>query len=199
MVITDIVGEDENHPVYKELARTNGIRHYNFLDSIISTSLTIRHYAVTEGLIKSLNYHAIACLHKGAGEYRNVQVIVGNYTPPSHSQVPGRMNELVATANEVWEESDPIALASFVIWGINHIHPFVNGNGRTARAMGYFILCMKLELKLGIHLPELIRTEYRSQYIDSLKEIDRMPSGRIDVTPLADLIKRVIIEAINTN
>ena len=42
----------ENHPVYKELEKTNGIRHYNFLDSIISTALHVQHYAITEVLIK---------------------------------------------------------------------------------------------------------------------------------------------------
>ena len=198
MYIHDIVGENESHPVYRELERTNVIRQYNFLDSIISTSLNIKHYSISEELIASLNFHAIACLHKGAGMYREIPVSVGEFNPPQFEEIPRLMNELVSFTNDAWKETHPIALASYVMWGINHIHPFVNGNGRTARAMFYYVFCLKLKAKLGIQLPELIRTQHRAAYVKALQEVDETIEDTLDISPLANLMERIIIEAIRT-
>ncbi len=197
MNIFDLVGGREDDSVYQELERTNGIRHYNFLDSIISASLAISNHEVSETLIKAINFHAIACLHDSAGDYRNVSVTVGSYNPPSYDRVPVLMEEFVATANYVWTDADPVALSSYVMWAINHIHPFVNGNSRTSRAMFFYVLCMKLSTKLEIHLPELIRTRFRSDYINALKAVDDSLAQSLDITPLADLMNRIIIEAIS--
>jgi len=82
MDVFDLVGQTGQHPVYKELERTNGIRHYGLLQSIISALLTIKYRKIFHEIIKSINYHAIACLHRGAGEYRNIAVTVNRYTPP---------------------------------------------------------------------------------------------------------------------
>ncbi|MBV9180292.1 MAG: Fic family protein [Acidobacteria bacterium] len=49
-------------------------------------------------------------------------------------------------------------LAAYVMWRLNWIHPFVNGNGRTTRAVSYYVLCAKLEVYIpGVTtVPELI-------------------------------------------
>ena len=61
------------------------------------------------------------------------------------------------------------------LWRITHIHPFVNGNGRTARAVCYFILCVKAGIWLpgNTILPEQLRREpIRTEYVAALREAD---------------------------
>ncbi len=188
MFVFELVGRTEDDPIYRELERTNGIRHYSFLDSIISTSLALGYHSLSEELICAVNFHAIACLHKGPGQYRNVQMDVGEFNPIHYTAVPAEMKKFIIEVNDYWVLTDGVALASYVMWRINHIHPFVNGNGRTARAMCFYVLCMKIGIKLGIHLPELIRTEFREEYIAALKKVD----DTLNIFPLASLLEKII-------
>ncbi|HET9282483.1 MAG TPA: Fic family protein [Candidatus Angelobacter sp.] len=41
-----------------------------------------------------------------------------------------------------------IHLAAYVIWRLNWIHPFADGNGRTSRALSYLVLCTRLGERL---------------------------------------------------
>ena len=68
----------EDHPVYQGLQVENGGRQYGFLLSAVSASLAIGKPFLSQTLIKALNFHAIACLHTNAGEYRPCQVVVGD-------------------------------------------------------------------------------------------------------------------------
>jgi hypothetical protein len=46
--------------------------------------------------------------------------------------------------NENWKKS-AVHLAAYVLWKMNWIHPFADGNGRTARAVSYVVLSIKLD------------------------------------------------------
>lgn len=61
--------------------------------------------------------------------------------PPMHIRVPSLMDDMVNRVNRWWTEFTPISLAAHVLWRINWINPFVNGNGRTGRAASYFAIC----------------------------------------------------------
>ena len=61
-------------------------------------------------------------------------VTVGDYHPPEHYRVQALMDDFVNNVNRSWENADPVVLATLVLWRLNNIHPFINGNGRTARA-----------------------------------------------------------------
>lgn len=82
------------------------------------------------------------------GEFRKIQNYVVNnktkeviYTPPSVSEVPILMLELVD-----WLRSDeanqlsPLLKAGIAHYQLVDIHPFLDGNGRTARALANLIL-----------------------------------------------------------
>ena len=143
MILFELTGS-EDHPAYQALEVANGNRQYDFLRSIVDASLAMGRPFLSQTVIKALNFQAITCLHTHAGEYRPCQVSVGDYEPPQHFRVPALMEDLVNSVNRMWETADPVALAAFVLWRINHIHPFINGNGRTARAASYFVLCVKI-------------------------------------------------------
>jgi hypothetical protein len=162
VILFELCGGNEAHPVYQALEVANGNRQYDFLRSIVGASLAVGRPFLSQHVIKALNFQAIACLHAYAGEYRPCEVTVGPYQPPAHYRVDGLMDDFVNFVNRSWEKADPLVLAAYVLWRLNHIHPFINGNGRTARATSYFVLCVKVGQWLPgtTILPELLRREH---------------------------------------
>src|SRR5690606_15364686 len=95
-----------------------------------------------------------------------------------------------------WATADPVALAAFVLWRLNHIHPFINGNGRTARVSAYYVLCVRTGGWLPGQqiLPELIRAN-RPEYVAALKAADAaLAAGQLDLGPLHALLTRLLNE-----
>lgn len=175
MILSELVRGNEDHPAYRALEVANGGRHYDFLQSVVETAVTVGKPFLSQTVIKAINYHAIACLHSYAGEYRPCAVTVGDHDPPDHYRVEALMDDFVNEVNRYWDELDEISLAAYVLWRLNWIHPFINGNGRTARAACYFVLCVKLGgwLPGTIILPELLRRpENRDRYVQALRHAD---------------------------
>lgn len=199
MILFELCAGNEQDPIYQGLEVSNGNRQYGFLRSIVGAALATQRPFLSTHIIKALNFHAITCLHTNAGEYRPCQVYVGNHTPPEHYRVEALMDDLVNMVNRSWELLDPVALSAYVLWRLNHIHPFINGNGRTARAAAYFVLCVKSGgwLPGTTILPELIRHN-RQEYVDALQRVDASAAqGPPDLTPLHQLLSRLIAEQLN--
>ncbi|MEB2605985.1 Fic family protein [Burkholderia cenocepacia] len=173
MIVFDLVGDNEDHPVYQSLTIQNGARQYDFLRSVVETALVLDRPFLSTQVIKALNYHAIACLHAYAGEFRPCQVYVGTHTPPAEYRVQALMDDFVNWMNLNLKSVDPVVLAAYALWRFNYIHPFINGNGRTARAVCYFVLCITAGgwLPGAVILPELIKRE-RDRYVLGLRFAD---------------------------
>lgn len=144
MILYELVGT-EAHPTYQELEISNASRQYDFLRSLVQASLDMNKPFLSQTVIKALNFHAISCLHTNAGEYRPCEVGAGNLKPPEHYRVQAAMDDFVNEINRFWDIQDPLSLASHVLWRLNVIHPFIKGNGRTARAACYYVLCLKIK------------------------------------------------------
>jgi Fic family protein len=172
MVIYELVGS-EQHQAYQNLSIDNLERQYSFLRSIINAAVALNRPMISTAIIQALNNHAISCLHVNAGQFRPCPVTVGTYTPPEYYRVPELMNAFVNEVNHAWENTDAVVLSAYVLWRINVIHPFINGNGRTARALCYFVLCVRSGglLKGDKIIPELIR-QNRDEYVQLLKDTD---------------------------
>lgn len=199
MILFEITGA-ENNPIYQELEVSNGIRQYDFLRSIVAASMAVKRPFLSEHILKALNFQAITCLHTNAGEYRPCEVTVGEYSPPAHYRVEALMEDFVNQVNRSWESFDPVVLAALVLWGLNSIHPFINGNGRTARAACYFVLCIRLGQWLPgtVILPELIRRE-RDAYVVALKAVDESAkAGALDLTALHKLLVTLLQEQLQS-
>lgn len=205
MILYEIF-DTEDHPVYQELEIANGSRQYDFLRSAVLTTMAVNRLFLSSYLIKAFNFQAITCLHVNAGEYRPCPVEVvktgedGNrvvqHKPPDHYRVLALMDDFVNDVNRAWEKSDPVSLAAYVLWRLNWIHPFINGNGRTARAASYFVLCVKLNQWLpgSTILPELLRRE-RGRYVDALHQLDASAvNGNLQLGPLANLMTELLAE-----
>lgn len=97
-----------------------------------------------------------------AGKYRTIQVIITGteYVPPTAEDVPGQMAELVRELEEKSGNTHPVVLAAYAHRRLVDIHPFQDGNGRTARLLMNLILINKGYCLVSI--PPILRREYIS-------------------------------------
>ena len=199
MILFELVGRQEEHPIYQDMEISNGARQYDFLRSIVTAAINVGRPFLSAQILKALNFQAIAYLHTNAKEYRPCQVVVGTHKPPEHYRVDALMDDFINQVNRAWETTDIVVLSTFVLWRMNYIHPFINGNGRTARAACYFVLCVKANgwLPGKMILPELIRRE-RDAYIEALADADKsFHDGNLDLTKLHQLVAKLLEEQIN--
>lgn len=85
-------------------------------------------------------------------------------------------------------------LPAYALWRLNWIHPFVEGNGRTARAACYYLICMKQGRLLGGRkmVPERIR-ENRQPYYEALQAADcAWEEGDFNVSQLAEYLSGLL-------
>ena len=93
--------------------------------------------------------------------------------------------------NENWKSETAINLCAYVMWRLNWIHPFDDGNGRTSRAVSYLVLCAKSGARLPgkLTIPEIIASN-KAPYYEALEEIDESVVGdKCDLSPMADLLE----------
>ncbi len=86
------------------------------------------------------------------------------------------MDRFFSLIHENWTIiGHPTQLAAYALWRLNWIHPFVEGNGRTARAACYYLICLKHgKLLPGKKIvPERIR-EGRRPYYDALTQAETL-------------------------
>ena len=194
MILYELFGK-EDHPVYQALSADNLERQYDFLESIVGAAIAAGRPMISTALISALNHQAICCLHVNAGAYRPCQVTVGGYEPPQHFRIPELMNAFINEVNRFWDSMDLWTLAAYCLWRLNHIHPFINGNGRTALGLCYFVICVKSGrwLQGAPILPELLR-RHHDDYVRCLQAADiasREGEGRY-LDAVRDLIMRLM-------
>jgi Fic family protein len=101
-----------------------------------------------------------------AGYYRNVAVRISGSSVimPNPYKVPQLMDEFQIWLNSENHKMHPVAFAAEAHYRLVTIHPFSDGNGRTAR------LLMNLILMMFAYPPAIIRTKDRLDYISSLEK-----------------------------
>jgi len=137
---------------------------------------------ITEGLVREIHKRLVRGVRGNAaapGEYRRVQNYVANsvtkeiiYTPPPPPQVPPLMAEFVFWLNAE-QEVHPILVAGVAQYQLVHIHPFLDGNGRTARLLSMLCLYRKgYDFKRLFTLSEYYDRDRSSYYraIQSVRE-----------------------------
>lgn len=68
------------------------------------------------------------------------------HTPPKEKEMLEQLEELIKFANQTEEDGDfihPVVKASILHFWLAYLHPFVDGNGRTARTLFYWYLLKK--------------------------------------------------------
>jgi Fic family protein len=121
-----------------EQANLNAIAAYDFVDYLSDQ----RDIPVDELAIRELNRQFLRGASEALtpGSYRRGQNKVGTrYDPPNQGDVPALMKDFVVWLN-AHDEIDAVIKAALAHLQFVAIHPFWDGNGRTARALATLIL-----------------------------------------------------------
>jgi Fic family protein len=196
------VREKDNPALYARVQEQNLLRQYDLLLNCIEIGLEKGIEAFDKYTLWALNAAAVANIAQFGGRYREEPIYVGNHFPPHFKDVPNEMDRFFSLIHENWDVLDhPTILPAYALWRLNWIHPFVEGNGRTARAACYYLICMRQgRLLPGKKIvPERIR-ESRVPYYEALRDADHHWSeGNFNVsqlaTYLAGLLKGQLSEA----
>lgn len=152
---------------------------------------------VTPELLLEFQRLAVNQIYRCAGCFRDDVVTIRDaadrivFQPPSHEDVPHLVQEMCDYVNQNWTTKMPIHLAAYAMWRLNWIHPFFGGNGRTARAFSYLVLCIGLQFAPPAkqkNIPQFIE-ENREPYTAALRAADRAwAEGRIDLIEMETLL-----------
>ena len=188
--------EEENRDLFVQVQEQNLIRQYGLLTNCIEIGLTKRPVSFDKYLLWSLNHVAVANISQLGGRFRKEPIHVGSHVPPHFRDVDDWMDRFISTVQENWYVWTETELAAYGLWRLNWIHPFIEGNGRTARAACYFLLCVRLGALLpGKRIvPERIR-EDRKGYEAALTAADRAwDAGHLDFTEMEVYPSRLLQE-----
>ena len=200
--------------VYHTLAIEGNTMTLSMTRSVLETGMAVQGKSLLEhnevqGLGEALHFINQSLLYKGmidlddvltlhlhvfghvqpseAGRFRSTQVFVGDYHPPPPENVPPFMKQFGE-----WLESreartlHPIARAALDHYKLVWIHPFMDGNGRTAR------LLMNVRLMQNGYPPIIIKLDERHKYYQYLTE-----ANEGDVQPFVRFIARITERAID--
>ncbi len=143
---------------------------------------------ITEGLIREIHKILVKGVRGGQvelGKYRKIQNYVINsrtkeiiYTPPPPLEVPYLMREFAQWLNKNKDISD-ILIAGIAQFQFVHIHPFLDGNGRTARLLSTLVLYKReYDFKRLFTLSEYYDKDRLSYY----KAIQSVRDNTMDMT-----------------
>lgn len=154
-------------PLRDHLEARNHKEALDYLYDLVSKN---KRNTVSEALIRSFNQIVIQDIDKEwAGRYRNSEVAItgSKNKPPSAIEVPGLISELVGWLKKNRAKLYIVELAALLHYKIVAIHPFFDGNGRTARLLMNVIL-MERSYPLAI-----ILKNDRKKYYTVLSKADK--------------------------
>lgn len=144
---------------------------------------------ISESLIKQLHHLVVKNTHeKTAGQYRDgsVRISGSDHQPPEAFEVSMKMNDLMKWFKKNKKKLHPIELAARFHHQLVHIHPFWDGNGRTARlAMNVLIM------QAGYPLSIILKND-RKKYYRALSEADKGVYNRI-----INLVSQAVLRSLN--
>ncbi len=189
-----------------ELARReveNGIRQFNVAMELVKTHVNDaeRPFKLRSSHILMLNHEALRGIHQHAGTYRNtkVQISKSRHQPPEHYFVAEEVEAMCEYVNGHWaaEGARPLHLAAYLLWKLNWIHPFADGNGRTSRVISYVVLSIRLNSVLpgAPTIPDQIAGN-KQPYYEALEKADDAWAaiGAVDVSAMEKIVDAALAQ-----
>ncbi|MBW8050015.1 MAG: hypothetical protein FVQ77_06690 [Cytophagales bacterium] len=135
------------------------------LDADIKTSVSI---------ILKVHQTAFSHLYDWAGKLRIINIVVGQHQPPHYSKVPNLMyqytDELNYRISRIRGQEDLIKCLAYTHHRMVFIHPFNNGNGRTARLITDLIAKQQGYQNIKLYHRE---GEKREEYLQAIRKADQ--------------------------
>ncbi|WP_406699166.1 Fic family protein [Singulisphaera sp. Ch08] len=182
---------NESEKIQKEA--TNGLLLFDEVKRLFATPTHSQ--IISRSEIERPHEVAIKDIYSCAGSCRQWSVTIqgAKHKPPRFLYVEGFLDQMCEESS-THEEWGAIKVSAYVLWRLNWIHPFAGGNGRTARAASYLVLCRCLNFippgKLTI--PEQIVSN-RARYQDALEEADASWENQVlDVSSLEILLEEFL-------
>jgi Fic family protein len=177
----------------------NGVRQYTMALAIVRSHVkdADRPFRLRSSIILRLHKEALDGIHMLAGTFRNTSVKIGGsaHEPVEAFMVPEETEHLCEYVNENWSAKSALHLAAYVLWRLNWIHPFADGNGRTARTVSYVVLSVKLDSILpGVPtIPDQIATD-KTPYYRALETADSAwkATQEVNVSQLESMLEGML-------
>ncbi len=193
-----LIDKDKDPDLFRLISDRNLLSQYDYLVTTIMVSLEERRFPVNRDFLCELNKRVVTYISPHPGEIRRCLVGINNsnHIPPDHADVSDLLSAMFSYIERQWDDATAVHLSAYALWRINWIHPFVEGNGRTARALSYFIICAKLNMLLpGKNIiPQQIRAN-RSPYYAALAaadEVHKRNQGAVDVSELESYVNTLL-------
>lgn len=171
-----------------------------------------QHHLMSETFLKHINYLTTLNLSDRPGQYRDNFVYVSyprdsplydgkDYNPPHFALVKDLVEKMFGFVKAEWNSLDPDEASAYLLWRINYIHPFEDGNGRTARALSYSALCLKHgQLFSGRNTVIRQMGADPVRYVQGLRHASQTfeQTGSADLMPLRNMIQTYLDKQLDT-
>ncbi len=175
----------------------NGLRQYDHVISLVREwTDPERKFRLRPSMLLNLQRTALEGLSGYAGNYRPGAVEIGKskHTPPAAHLVAELIEDMCEYVNLNFDGKNAAHLAAYVMWRLNWIHPFADGNGRTSRAASYLVLSVKSGHVLPgkTTIPEQIALN-KAPYYEALEAADEAwKRGHVDVSKMEALLSAAL-------
>ncbi|MEI7690613.1 MAG: Fic family protein [bacterium] len=173
-------------PLKDHLEAKNQKEALDFLYQLVDERKRI---AVNENLIKLLHNLVIFDSDREiAGKYRKGEVAISGskHIPVRAYKIKPEMAQLITWLQQNKKNHHVVELAALLHYKFVSIHPFWDGNGRTARLIMNVLL-----MKAGYPLSIILKTDRKKYY----RVLERADNG--DPKPLCEFIARSVIRSLN--
>ena len=175
----------------------NGLRQIDEVTKIVEPyTEPDRPFKLRLSVLLHLHRMALEGISSYAGNFRPAGIAIGGsgHTPPGAHMVPGLVEEMCDYVNEHWATASALHLAAYVLWRLNWIHPFTDGNGRTSRAISYLVLCLRIGHPLyGANSVPAQIAQDKTPYYNALEAADAANSGgQINVEQIEKLLDSLL-------
>ncbi|HET9792427.1 MAG TPA: Fic family protein [Candidatus Angelobacter sp.] len=186
---------------------SNGLRQFDAVAELIEYWTHPEHpFKLRLSAILDLHRIALEGLSSYAGNFRpaGIEIKGSKHKPAGAHMVAGLVEEMCDYVNDHWKRKSPVHLSAYVLWRLNWIHPFTDGNGRTSRAVSYLVLCVGLGYRLpgSKTIPEQIAEE-KTPYYEALEVADegfektRFPDLRAMEKLIEGLLAKQLVEVLH--
>ena len=139
----------------------------------------------TVALLLDLHRAAFGRVYEWAGQYRRSNPNVGDFLPPSYQQVPTLLYQFAEEMQHRQQlaAAEVVALLAYAHHRFVTIHPFTNGNGRTARLLTNFLAFRHGYQEIALY--QRAAGQQREEYLRAIKA-----GNSLDYKLLEQLIKQ---------